>query len=211
MLKFKDRVDAGQKLAAKLLKYKEQKEAIAIGLPRGGVVVAFEVAKALKIPLSVIVVAKLSAPENPELAIGAIAGKEIFLDQELLSNLGVDEKYLQVEIAKKKKEVERRFQLFCKEKPSSFSQKNVIVIDDGMATGSTMEAAVRAIQKEHPLRVILAVPVAPQETVSHFKDIVDEIIVLTAPINIYAVGQFYESFEQTPDEEVIRLLNLLNS
>ncbi|HSW73092.1 MAG TPA: phosphoribosyltransferase family protein [Chlamydiales bacterium] len=202
---FLNRKDAGVKLAEKLGKYKSAKEGIVIGLPRGGVVVAYEIAKALQLPLNVIIVAKLRAPNNPELAIGALAGKEVFIDQEMVDSLGVSEKYVQEEIERRKKDVERKLKLFAKE-PAKFSEKTVIIVDDGMATGSTMHSAVQAIKKEKPKKIVLALPVAPPESLDKFKGLADEIVCLLTPANMYAVGQFYESFPQTSDEEVIRLL-----
>lgn len=204
---FKDRTDAGQRLAKALSKYKNQKDAIVIGLPRGGVTVAYEIARDLHLPLDIIAVAKLGAPHNPELAIGAIAADEVLLDQDMIDSLGVSEKYLQEEIAKKKKEVERRLLAFRGKKPDlSFTGKIVILVDDGMATGSTMEAAQHAISKKNPKKIIIAVPVAPPETLKKFSGKVDEIVCLLSPDDMMAVGQFYGSFEQVEDQEVIRLL-----
>lgn len=206
---FHDRKDAGVKLAEVLSKYKEDKDGIVIGLPRGGVVVAYEIAKALHLPLNVIIVAKLRAPNNPELAIGALAGKEVFIDKEMVDSLEISEKYLQEEIERRKKDVDRKIKLFAKG-PAKFQQKTVIIVDDGMATGSTMHSAVQAIKKEKPKKIVLALPVAPPESLEKFDGLVDEIICLIQPANMYAVGQFYESFPQTSDEEVVKILALGN-
>lgn len=203
---FQDRKDAGQKLAVKLGKYKGIKDGLVIGLPRGGVVVAYEIAKALNLPLDVIIVAKLGAPGNPELAIGALAGNVTYLDEEIIESLGVSKQYIQEEINRKKKDIERKQRVFHREKPPKFAQKTVIIVDDGMATGSTMEAAVHAIKNAKPNKIILAVPVSPPETLEKFRKLADEIICLIAPAQMFAVGQFYDSFPQTEDEEVIELL-----
>ncbi len=205
---FKDRKEAGQLLAAALSKYKKAPHTIAIGLPRGGVVVAYEVAKALKIPLDVIVPRKLGAPHNEELAIGALAGDVIWLDREILSMVNASPAYIEQIVAKEKKEAERRLALFRKGKsPQNFTQQTVLLIDDGVATGSTLRASIAWMKKNKAKRIVVAVPVGPPDTIASLKQEVDEVVCLFAPDSFMAVGQFYGHFPQTEDAEVIKLLH----
>ncbi len=204
---FKNRVEAGKALSQALQKYKNAKETIVLGLPRGGVVVAAEVAKELHLPLDVIVPRKLGAPDNPELAIGAIAADGIVLDQGIIALLGVPPSYIDACIAKEKKEAERRLQLFRKNKPpQEFKGKTCIVVDDGIATGSTMKATIQALKKMHAAKIIVAIPVGPPDTIENLKKEVDEIICLHTPSSFMAVGQFYDQFPQLADDEVLKIL-----
>lgn len=205
---FDDRTDAGRKLAAELSKYKNHKETQVLALPRGGVIVAFEVAKLLNLPLDIIVPRKIGAPFNAELAIGAISGESVFLDEALIATLNVSEDYLKRTIQKEKKEMERRETLYRQGLPDLKLQgKTVILIDDGIATGATMKAAVLSLKRNNVKKIIIATPVAPPDTVEELKEMVYEVIVLFTPINFMAIGQFYDNFEQTNDEEVIAILS----
>jgi predicted phosphoribosyltransferase len=205
---FKDRKEAGRKLGEALQQYKGAKNGLVLGLPRGGVVVAGEVARLLALPLDVIVPRKIGAPHNPELAIGAIAGSVVLLDRGMVETLGVSDVYIQEAVKHEKIEAERRLSLFRKEKPEpEFGGKILIVVDDGIATGSTMKASIAYLKKAKTAKIVAAVPVGPPDTIQELKQEVDEVVCLYTPASFYAVGQFYETFPQTSDEEVIRILH----
>jgi len=204
---FKDRNDAGRQLGVALYKFKEAPKTLVIGLPRGGVVVAYEVAKALHLPLDVIVPRKIGAPDNPELAIGAIAGDTVQLDQALIAHLQVSPSFIEEEIVAERKEAERRLALFRKGKPSQdFTGFTILLVDDGIATGSTMRASIAYLKKMKAKHIVVAVPVGPPDTLAELKETVDEVICPYTPSSFYAVGQFYQNFPQTQDSEVIQLL-----
>ncbi|MCI0629955.1 MAG: phosphoribosyltransferase, partial [Phycisphaerales bacterium] len=210
---FRDRSDAGRQLAQRLLHLKDQQPppgAVVLGLPRGGVIVASEIARELNAPLDVLVVRKIGAPHQPELAIGAVTDgqrPQVVLNQELVDALGVSQVYLNAEIAEQYMEVRRREQFYRGgRKPPPITGRTVIVVDDGIATGATVKAGLEAIRRLDPARLILAVPVAAPESLDQLRDLADEIVVLAAPANFVAVGRFYSNFDQTTDEEVIALL-----
>lgn len=204
---FKDRKDAGQQLAKALEKFKEARKTVVIGLPRGGVVVAAEVAKALHLPLDVIVPRKIGAPHNEELAIGALAGDVVWLDQEIIATVNASPSYIEQVVAREKREAERRLALFRKDKPpQNFTGLTTILVDDGIATGSTMRASIAWMKENKAKHIVVAVPVAPPDTLANLKSEVDEIICLFAPDSFMAVGQFYDLFPQTSDSEVIACL-----
>lgn len=205
---FKNRVKAGEKLAAALGKFKNAPATIIIALPRGGVVVGYEAAKTLNLPLDIIVPRKIGAPGNPEFAIGAITetGEGIF-DEMTVGAYGITESYLQNEIKKEKAEAVRRLKLYRGTRPPlNLKNKTVILVDDGLATGLTMRAAIKTAKKSGAEKIIVAVPVTSPEAVEIIKKEVDEVIYLEAPAFFGAVGSFYEKFEQTADDEVIDLL-----
>jgi len=205
---FKNRIDAGQKLAQALKKYKNAKSALILALPRGGVVVGFEVAKALNLPLDIVVPRKIGAPGNPEFAIGAITetGEGIF-DETTISTYGISQEYIDKTVAKEKKEAERRLKTYRGARPPlNLKNKTVIIVDDGLATGLTMRAAIKTVKQYGAAKIIVAVPVTPPDTARLIKKEVDEIIYLDAPLFFGAVGAFYEEFSQTTDKEVIDLL-----
>lgn len=204
---FQDRGDAGKRLAQALEKYRGE-NAIILGVPRGGVVVAAEVSKALDVPLDITVPRKIGAPGHEEFAIGAIAGEEYVLDTATIEYLRVPRKYIDEEIEKQRKEMERRETLYRGGRPApEIEGKTVIIIDDGIATGATTLAAVRSMKKMNPEKIVLAVPVAPPETKDLLAPEVDDIIVLETPAYFNAVGAWYRYFDQTSDAEVISLLN----
>lgn len=204
---FKDRLEAGRKLSASLQKYQGCAKTVVLGLPRGGVVVAYEVAQALRLPLDILVPRKIGAPNNPELAIGALAGDEVILDSEIIAAIAVPESYLTVEIAKEKTEAERRLALFRKGKPpQDWKGWTALLVDDGIATGSTMRASIASVKKMGVAKIVVAVPVGSPDTIESLQREVDEIVCLYAPSSFMAVGQFYEKFPQTSDAEVIQLL-----
>jgi len=204
-MNFKNRKDAGQKLAFALQKYKEQPKTVAIGLPRGGVIVAAGVALALHIPLDIIVPRKIGAPHNEEFAIGAIAGDVLWLDPEIAIEVNASPSYIQDTVAKEKREADRRLALFRKGKPpQNFSGLTVILIDDGIATGATMRASIAWMKQNKAQRIVVAVPVAPPTVIEALKQEVNEVICLYSPDSFMAVGEFYDSFNQTTDSEVIQ-------
>jgi predicted phosphoribosyltransferase len=206
---FKNRSDAGRQLAAALQPLSLQ-EGIVIGLPRGGVVIAAEIARILNLPLDIIIPRKIGAPFNNELAIGALVEDTVLLNDDLISAYRIDPAYVQREIAKEKIEAARRLALYRQGKPPKIlKNKTVIVVDDGIATGATMRASLKYLKLNHPKRLIIAIPVAPQESVQQLKNEGFEIVCLYTPASFFAVGQFYEDFPQTTDEEVIQLMEKL--
>lgn len=205
---FKDQVSAGEELAKNLREYKNKK-AVILAIPRGGVATGYGLAKKLNLPLDVIVTRKIGAPDNPELAIGAVGETKgsLWVNKKLVSQLGVSQNYLQSEIKIQKLEIKRRERIYRKEKkPLNLKNKIVILVDDGIATGATMIAAVREIRNMGPQKVVVAIPVAPPETVEELKKEADEVVCLQTPRLFFAVGQWYENFKQYSDEEVIKLL-----
>ena len=205
---FKNRADAGQKLAKILGKYQKAANTVVIALPRGGVVVGFEVAKILNLPLDIVVPRKIGAPGNPEFAIGAITetGEGIF-DETTIAAYDITKSYLEHEVAKEKAEAERRLKLYRGSRlPLDLKNKTVIIADDGLATGLTMRAAIKTIKKMNAAKIVVAIPITPPDTAELIKKEIDEIIYLDAPPFFGAVGAFYEEFGQTTDEEVIDLL-----
>lgn len=204
---FKDRIDAGQQLADKLVAYKEN--AIIVAIPRGGVVVAHEIAKKLKVEIDIIIPRKIGAPGNPELAIGAIAGEEgVLLNHKLIQDIGVPNEYLEKTIAEERKELRRRESLYRQGlEKHSFKGKNCILVDDGLATGFTARAAVIELRLAVPAEIVLAVPVAPKQTIKKIAPEVDDVITVSTPDIFYAIGQFYENFTQVTDQEVISLIS----
>lgn len=205
---FTDRAEAGAKLADELQHLAGEKTLIVLALPRGGVPVAAQVARALKAPLDVLVVRKIGAPGQPEFAIGAIAaGGAQVLDRATIASLGVNEHWLTGEIERQQAVLERRQKLYRGNRPfPDLSGRTVVLVDDGLATGSTMKAAARALRQQRPRRIIIAVPVAPTHVDPELINAADELVVLHQPHTFHAVGQFYQRFDQTSDDEVRDLL-----
>ncbi len=204
---FHDRKEAGRLLGAALHSLKNA-QAVVLGIPRGGVVVAREVSGFLKVLLDIVLSRKLGAPRNPELAIGAISetGK-IFLDDSIVAHVGADKEYIDREASRQFSEIKRRTEIFRKALPKTpLERKAVIIVDDGLATGATMQASLWAARQEKPLKLIAAVPVASGEAIGRIADYCDEVICLRRPDFFGAVGQFYVNFDQTTDEEVISIL-----
>ncbi len=206
---FRDRRDAGLQLAAALM-YLKKDRPIILALPRGGVPVAYEVAHELMAPLDVLLVRKIGAPGFPELGVGAVVDGErhqTVLNNELIRQLDVPSSYLAEETRRQLAEIERRRALYCGDRaPLQVHGRTVIVVDDGIATGGTMAAALQALWAEAPEKLIFAVPVAPRDALDKLCTRVDDGICLMVPKNFRAVGQFYRDFEQTTDEEVVSLL-----
>jgi putative phosphoribosyl transferase len=186
------------------------KGAIVLAIPRGGVVVGFEVAHALNISLDLIIPRKIRAPDNPELAIGALTEDgTVILDDELVKYLQVSKEYIREESERQRLEIERRLKLYKGDAPyPSLKNREVVIVDDGIATGSTMKAAVASVRMRGAKTVLVAVPVGPFSSIEEFKREADNVICLYTPEPFYAIGQFYEDFTQTSDEEVKRLLML---
>ena len=204
----KNRVEAGKQLAQALKTASEN--AIVLAVPRGGVIVGYEVAKALGIPLDVIVTKKIGAPDNPELAIGAVAEDGTFiLDEDLARRLFVPEEYISEEVERMRQEIQRRLVRYRGNVPyPSLKNREVIVVDDGVATGSTLKAALRLVRSKGAKTVTVAVPVGPSNTIKELEKLADRVVCLLTPEPFYAIGQFYVDFAQTSDEEVTSLLKL---
>ncbi len=206
---FRDRQEAGQKLAEKMRRLQGSLETVLLGLPRGGVVVAAEAAKWLRLPLDIVVTRKIGAPDNPELAIGAITEDgEAALDEAIIAAWQIPAEYIKQEIAKEKQEARRRLELYRSGRPAlNLKNQTAILVDDGIATGATMRAAIASARAKGAKKVMVAAPVIAADTLEALQKKADEIIYLDAPAYFGAVGAFYENFEQVEDEEVIALLN----
>lgn len=203
---FADRVEAGERLAVALARYKGA-DAVVLAIPRGGVIVGEAVARALGLPLDVVVPRKIGAPGNPELGLGAIAPGVRVLDEWLIERLGVTEGYLEREIEAEEREIERRERVYRAGRPPvDVEGKVAIVVDDGVATGGTAVAALRWARAQGADLVVLAVPVAPPGSVPKLAREADEVVVLETPEPFFAVGEWYRRFDQTTDEEVIAAL-----
>ena len=205
---FKDRHDAGHQLLPQLSKYREQKDVIVLGLARGGMVVASEVAQGLGAPLNVIVVRKVGAPGNEELAMGAIAevGDGVF-NESVLRAFNVSSDYLKAEVVRQKKILQERLALYRGKSPApNLKGKTVILVDDGIATGASMRVAIKSVRDSGAKKIVLAVPVAAPDSLRTIAREVDEVVCLLSPVFFEAVGSFYQAFDQTSDQEVIRLI-----
>jgi putative phosphoribosyl transferase len=205
---FPNRAEAGRLLAEKLEKYADRNDVIVLGLPRGGVPVAYEVAKSLRAPLDVFIVRKLGVPGFEELAAGAIASGGVrVLNEDVLRALPNADEIIESVTAKETAELERREKSYRDDRPApELRDRVVILVDDGLATGATMHAAVKALRQRDVAKIVVAVPVGPPDTCREFEDEADETICATAPEFFQAVGQYYEDFSQTSDEEVRELL-----
>lgn len=205
---FLDRSHAGRLLADRLKEYRRTARGIVLGLPRGGIVPAVEIAEALELPVDVLISRKLRAPFNPELAIGAIAeGGAPFLYEDSLQATGASQEYLAGEIAHQQNEIAHRRQLFRRGEELRLPPKaTVILVDDGIATGSTVIAAIHALRAQGAARIVLAAAVAPSETADRLRGMVDVLVLLATPAWFGAVSRFFERFEQVSDDEVRELL-----
>ncbi|MFH1106594.1 MAG: phosphoribosyltransferase family protein [Candidatus Micrarchaeota archaeon] len=204
---FSNRSEAGRLLAEKLGRHANS-GALVLGIPRGGVVVAAEVAKALHLPLSVFVVRKLGAPGNPELAIGAVANDgAAYWNDGVIAHLGVGKGYRRDVLARESGEVRRRLSLLGVSAELDVKGRTVILVDDGIATGATMKAGIRCLRKAGAKKIIVAVPVCPPDAPEQFAGLADDFVCLERPVFFAAVGQFYADFPQVTDVEVKRLLS----
>ncbi|MBV9387332.1 MAG: phosphoribosyltransferase [Chroococcidiopsidaceae cyanobacterium CP_BM_ER_R8_30] len=205
---FRDRAAAGQLLATELTTYNNRSDLVVLALPRGGVPVGFEVAKALKAPLDILLVRKLGVPGQEELAMGAIASGGVrILNEEVVFSQGISEATINRVAEKEQRELERRERLYRDNRPAlNLYGRTAILVDDGLATGSTMRAAVVAVKQQKPARIVIAVPLSSAKVCDEFKSEVDEIVCATMPEPFHAVGLWYECFLQTTDTEVCSLL-----
>jgi predicted phosphoribosyltransferase len=208
-MRFSDRREAGKVLAEQLQQYRDRSDVIVLALPRGGVPVAYEVATALHVPLDVFVVRKLGLPDQEELAMGAIAGEGVVvLNDDVVRAYGIDEATLRQIEARERAELDRRARTYRDGRPPvPIAGKTVIVVDDGLATGSSIVAAIHALHQLDPARIVVAVPAAPASTCRQLRREVDEVLCATTPEPFFAVGQAYWDFRQTSDEEVTELLH----
>ncbi len=206
---FADRHEAGRLLAEKLRRFKDYRPVV-LALPRGGVPVGYEIARALRAPLDLMLVRKLGAPGQSELAIGALAlggEADVVTDRHFLTALGVSDSELAAIIARAREEIERRRKLYLGDRPPvPIAGCTAILVDDGIATGATMRAALRVTRKRGPASLVLAVPVAPSDSIEELRGEADEIVCLEQPRPFFAVGQFYRNFAQLEDREVLDLL-----
>jgi putative phosphoribosyl transferase len=206
---FADRRDAGQFLAGKLEQYADQPGVVVLALPRGGVPVGFEIARKLNAPLDVFIVRKLGVPIYEELAMGAIASGGVrVLNEQVIRRLGITDAMIDAAMEEEERELNRRELEYRGDRPPlDLAGKTVILVDDGLATGASMRAAVRALKQHHPAQVIVAVPVGAPDTCAAFENEVDEVICGKTPPDFNAVGAWYLNFQQTSDEEVSELLD----
>lgn len=205
---FRDRADAGRQLADRLTAYSQRPDVLVLGLPRGGVPVAAEIAARLHAPLDVFLVRKLGVPSHPELAMGAIAeGAVKVLSESIIRDLEIPAPLVEEVAVRERLELERRGATFrgSRQLPA-FADRVVIVVDDGLATGASMEAAILALRVLKPARIIVAVPVGARETCARIRAMVDDLVVVAVPDDFRAVGLWYEDFDQTSDQEVIAAL-----
>jgi predicted phosphoribosyltransferase len=203
---FRDRAEAASILAQKLLKLKKE-EPIILAIPRGGAVTGDVIASALGAELDVVVPRKLGAPYNPELAIGAVMHDgSYFLNTDVIAMLNVPQEYIDAEIARQRKEIERRLILFRATREYDLRDETVVLVDDGIATGATMFAALQWVKKQKPKKLVVAVPVGPQETIERLRREADDVVVISTPFLFGAVGQFYEDFAQVSDDEVREIM-----
>jgi len=210
-MRFRDRYEAGQLLAQELESLRGCKDALVLGIPRGGVVVAYEVAKELGLPLDVYITRKIGAPHNSELAIGAVASDgTLVLDDDLIRRMAVSDDYVLAETERQREEIKRRLAAYRGSRPEpSFRHKTILLVDDGVATGATVLASLRALNQREPAELVLAVPVGPPETIHSLSQEASRVVCLQTPRVFWAVGAFYSDFGQTSDAEVKSLLQEL--
>jgi putative phosphoribosyl transferase len=204
---FEDRRDAGRRLAGKLSRFRDERPVV-FALPRGGVPVGYEISRALGAPLDVFVSRKLGAPDQPEFGIGAVAAGGVrILNRDVIRRLGIADEYVEQVTVRELAEVSRRLRYFRGDRPEpQVGGRTVILVDDGLATGVTARAAVEALRRRRPGRLVLAAPVCAAQTAEIFLPRVDELVCLKTPSDLGAIGFWYKNFEQTPDTEVVQLL-----
>jgi len=207
---FKDRYQAGRLLAAELQHLANRNDVTVLALPRGGVPVAFEIAGRLHVPLDVFLVRKLGVPGYEELAMGAIAPGEILvINEDIVRYLGISRSVLDFVAAEERKELERRDRLYRGDRPPPLvTDRTIVLVDDGLATGSTMRAAISSVRQQNPAQIVVAVPVTPPSTVLELQEKADQVVSLLQPEPFDGVGRWYVDFSQTTDDEVRRLLQM---
>jgi len=204
---FKDRKEAGQLLAKKLMQYKDSKDALILGIPRGGVVVAYQVARQIHLPLDVVVIKKIGTPLSQELAAGAAGRDSYILNEEIVESYRISPDYIREQVRIKQMQIRQRYEFLRGKRPFySVVGKIIIIIDDGLATGATMTMAIRIVEQGDPKRIICAVPVAPTDTVKRLQTLTDRVVCLQQPRFFQAIGEFYKDFSQIEDSEARRLL-----
>ena len=207
-MRYHDREDAGRHLATQLASYADRDDVVVLALPRGGVPVAFEIARSLHAPLDVFLVRKLGVPGHPELAMGAIASGGVrVLSHDIIGQLAVTPEEVEAVTERERVELDRRDRMYRGDRPpTTLAGRTAILVDDGLATGATMEAAIQAVRQSNPARVVVAAPVGAAETCARLRTLADEVVCASIPGYFQAVGLWYDRFDQTSDEEVIALL-----
>lgn len=201
-MRFKDRHDAASKIIPLLTAYRDE-DAIVLAVPRGGVPLGMDIARAYHFPLGLLLIKKIGFPGNPELAIGAVSLENEVIDP----RFDIDQNYIDTEVDKIRASLRERYKKFLGDRPvPPIEGKTVIIVDDGIATGNTMMAGIEMIKRQKPASIVVAVPVAPQRTVNTMRKLVDDFICVYIPDEFYGVGEFYDDFSQVTDDEVIRLL-----
>ncbi len=205
---YKDRKDAGIQLASRLTKYKDREDVLVLALPRGGVVIGYEVSKALNCLLDIIIIRKIGFPGQSELAIGAVSETgAVVLNEDIISTYTVSKEYIEEEISRQKKEISRRISLYRSGKGiPPLDGKIIILVDDGVATGATIKAAISTLKNEKIVRLVAALPVSSKDAEEEIKKTVDEWVCPETPVDFAAVGNYYQDFTQVSDEEVVELL-----
>ena len=205
---FRNRSDAGIRLAGRLHQYRGRGDAVVLALPRGGVVTGYEIARALNLRLDVLIVRKIGYPGQPELALGAISETgSVVLNRSIVSSGGLSKEFIPTEIERQKKEIALRISLYRSGKGlSNLEGRTVILVDDGVATGATIKAAIRTLKQEKLAKLVVALPVGPPETMNTLRQMADEVVCLDTPLPFIAVGNHYQDFTQVSDQEVVDLL-----
>jgi putative phosphoribosyl transferase len=208
---FLDRRDAGAKLAPKLLKYKDNKDVLVLALPRGGVMTGYETALALRVPMDVLIVRKIGVPWQPELAAGALSETgALVINKLVVSGYKISKEFLEKEVSRQKEEISRRIELYRNGKGiACLEDKIIILIDDGVATGATMKAAVETLREAKIRKLVVALPVSPADTAEELRGMSDEFVCIETHDDFLAVGNYYQDFTQVSDEEVVDLLERL--
>jgi putative phosphoribosyl transferase len=207
---FEDREEAGRMLVEALIDYKDRDDVIILAIPRGGIEIAAPIARALRVPLDIIVTRKIGAPDNEEFAIGALSEMgDVFLNTGVISSSGYSDEEVKAVIDAETMEAEERVKKYRGHKLPPLKGKTVLLVDDGLATGSTMLVAAKAVKAQKPAKLVVAVPVAPPDSVAKIEEIADEVIALQVSSFFFAVGQFYRNFTQTTDEDVEKLMKSL--
>jgi predicted phosphoribosyltransferase len=207
---FEDRKDAGQRMISMVEEYREAPETLVVGLPRGGMVVALEIALALKLPLDVWVTRKIGAPFNPEMAVGSVdSDGNLLLDENSARLYEISDRYIREEVESQTEEIKRRYEKYRGEETApEVRGKTVLAVDDGVATGYTMKAALQSLRNHSAAKIVCVVPVASPRVMNELKAMSDEVVCLSTPSYFGAVGEFYRNFQQVSDEEVLECLRL---